>query len=81
VERNADDLMSGISDGRAPDDGSPDDVGWIVPTASNLLPANPDARMKRNQPKTSRGRGMQVWEWDELRRFLEVSDQLAGCHV
>src|SRR5260370_40301875 len=41
---------------------------------SNLLPHNPAARMKRHQPKTPRGRGMQVWEWDELRRFLEVPD-------
>lgn len=49
--------------------------GLYEATYSNLLPRNPIARMKRNQPKTSRGRGMRVWEWDELRRFLEVADQ------
>jgi integrase len=43
--------------------------------ASGLIAANPAANMRRNASVKARGRGMRIWSWEQVRTFLEVSDQ------
>jgi integrase len=42
--------------------------------ASDLIPRNPVAGMRRPQPWRRDGRGLSVWSWEELSAFLAAAD-------